>query len=63
MMSDMKIKPPEGLMKRYDNLREPSPQKNGLSGSLWESGEDMGVLGGRSPPNTPIFLPYTGDSQ
>ena len=23
----------------------------------------MGVLGGQSPPNTPIFLPHSGDSQ
>ena len=24
-------------------------------------GEDLGVLGGLRPPNTPIFLPYSGD--
>ena len=26
-------------------------------------GEDMGVLGGLHPPNTPIFLPHTGVSR
>ena len=25
--------------------------------------EDMGVLGGLRPPNTPIFLLYSGDSK
>ena len=32
-------------------------------GNCRDIGEDMGVLGGRSPPNTPIFLPHSGDFQ
>ena len=33
----------------------PKEPENRVSGNLHETGEDMGVFGGRSPPNTPIF--------